>query len=145
VNCWTFAGPCKHPINGDVFSWGRSWGVDGYMYIARNVNMCGIALCATYPAVWLVFHTRIRYWLSTNSRRFTRQTAAQALPKTTWNYTQLSTGLIWQSNNNYVFVQLRCRPRIASLQLSHHQWHCVLCSEPNRHKHLLIFTNLFAK
>ena len=33
------------------FSWGTSWGVDGYMFIQRNVNMCGIALSATYPAV----------------------------------------------------------------------------------------------
>lgn len=33
------------------FSWGSSWGMNGYMYIARNVNMCGIALSATYPAI----------------------------------------------------------------------------------------------
>jgi len=34
-----------------VVSWGTSWGVNGHMLIARNVNMCGIALSATYPAI----------------------------------------------------------------------------------------------
>ena len=31
-------------------SWGTSWGVNGYMYLARNAgNMCGVASMASYP------------------------------------------------------------------------------------------------
>ena len=31
-------------------SWGRSWGINGYMFLARNAgNMCGVASLASYP------------------------------------------------------------------------------------------------
>lgn len=34
-------------------SWGADWGDKGYFKIERGVNMCGIAVCNSYPkSVW---------------------------------------------------------------------------------------------
>eukprot|EP00745_Piridium_sociabile_P003645 TRINITY_DN121232_c0_g1_i1.p1 TRINITY_DN121232_c0_g1~~TRINITY_DN121232_c0_g1_i1.p1 ORF type:complete len:395 (+),score=27.59 TRINITY_DN121232_c0_g1_i1:73-1257(+) len=33
-------------------SWGTSFGMDGYFRIARGLNMCGLADCASYPDVY---------------------------------------------------------------------------------------------
>jgi cathepsin H len=30
-------------------SWGAAWGDEGYFLIERGVNMCGIAVCNSYP------------------------------------------------------------------------------------------------
>ncbi|CAJ1049008.1 pro-cathepsin H-like [Xyrichtys novacula] len=30
-------------------SWGTAWGMDGYFWIQRGKNMCGLATCASYP------------------------------------------------------------------------------------------------
>jgi len=32
-------------------SWGTGFGIDGYFKIVRNKNMCGLAVCASYPVV----------------------------------------------------------------------------------------------
>lgn len=32
-------------------SWGKDWGMDGYMYFVRNTNNCGIAAFALYPVL----------------------------------------------------------------------------------------------
>jgi cathepsin H len=34
-------------------SWGSDWGDQGFFKIERGVNMCGIAMCNSYPvAIW---------------------------------------------------------------------------------------------
>ncbi|KAM9377570.1 pro-cathepsin H [Pholidichthys leucotaenia] len=32
-------------------SWGPAWGLDGYFLIQRGKNMCGLAACASFPAM----------------------------------------------------------------------------------------------
>jgi len=32
-------------------SWGPSWGINGYFWMVRDQNMCGVATCASYPVI----------------------------------------------------------------------------------------------
>uniref|UniRef100_A0A3Q1FGN1 Cathepsin H n=1 Tax=Acanthochromis polyacanthus TaxID=80966 RepID=A0A3Q1FGN1_9TELE len=32
-------------------SWGSSWGMNGYFFIERGKNMCGLAACSSFPVV----------------------------------------------------------------------------------------------
>ncbi|XP_041651707.1 pro-cathepsin H [Cheilinus undulatus] len=32
-------------------SWGEGWGIEGYFFIERGKNMCGLAACASFPEV----------------------------------------------------------------------------------------------
>ena len=41
----------QHDFNLFFFSWGAGWGVQGYVYVLRGQNTCGIATDAIYPTV----------------------------------------------------------------------------------------------
>jgi len=32
-------------------SWGANWGVKGYFKMERDINMCGVAQCNSYPLI----------------------------------------------------------------------------------------------
>ena len=32
-------------------SWGSDWGMDGYIYMATDTNLCGMATNASYPLI----------------------------------------------------------------------------------------------
>mmetsp|Transcript_10511 Transcript_10511/g.30947 ORF Transcript_10511/g.30947 Transcript_10511/m.30947 type:complete len:88 (-) Transcript_10511:245-508(-) len=32
-------------------SWGNTWGMEGYFWMLRGQNLCGISDCASYPIV----------------------------------------------------------------------------------------------